>query len=209
MQRRHGPGYEFIVTDRDARDALGRGHEKLVRALKIREAPRFLYPTQRYPDNRRIQDEDDDQVTTKPGERRRLHGSKSLSHFCLLCTDRSLRRAHETFLHLHHLSMQVRAAQYPARVASPATSTAPLNASSVSATPTLATSAGKHVAHSPPTLLADSSFQAFRQWRRLWEDYSTMPGFTEAATTQATHPAADGCVTGRTKDLRTHPRDRT
>ncbi|KAG0715783.1 hypothetical protein GWK47_011157 [Chionoecetes opilio] len=34
-------------------------------------------------------------------------------------------------------------------------------------------------------------------------------GFTEAATTQATHPAADGCVTGRTKDPRTYPRDRT
>ncbi|KAG0717395.1 hypothetical protein GWK47_008063 [Chionoecetes opilio] len=55
----------------------------------------------------------DDQVTTKSGERRRIHGSKSLSHFCLLCTDRSQRRAHETFLHLHHFSMQVRAAQYP------------------------------------------------------------------------------------------------
>ncbi|KAG0712150.1 hypothetical protein GWK47_019097 [Chionoecetes opilio] len=46
-QRRHGPGYGSIVTDRDARDALGRGHEKLMRALKNREAPRCVYPTQR------------------------------------------------------------------------------------------------------------------------------------------------------------------
>ncbi|KAG0719305.1 Membrane-associated tyrosine- and threonine-specific cdc2-inhibitory kinase [Chionoecetes opilio] len=48
-QCRHGPGYGSIVTDRDSRDALCRGHKKLVRALKNREAPRFLYPTQRYP----------------------------------------------------------------------------------------------------------------------------------------------------------------
>ncbi|KAG0724288.1 hypothetical protein GWK47_040884 [Chionoecetes opilio] len=55
-----------------------------------------------------------------------------------------------------------------------ATPTASLTASPAAATPTFVTSAGKHVAHSPPTLLADSSFQVFRQWRRPWEDYSTM-----------------------------------
>ncbi|KAG0711861.1 hypothetical protein GWK47_019707 [Chionoecetes opilio] len=36
-ERRHGPGYGSIVTDRDA---LGPGHEKLVRALKIGVYPK-------------------------------------------------------------------------------------------------------------------------------------------------------------------------
>ncbi|KAG0723690.1 hypothetical protein GWK47_042188 [Chionoecetes opilio] len=51
-------------------------------------------------DNRRIQDEEqrcqrDEErtyVTTRQEKRRRIHGSKFLSHFCLLCTDRSLRQ---------------------------------------------------------------------------------------------------------------------
>jgi len=34
--------------------------------------------------------------------------------------------------------------------------------------------ASKTVAHRPPTLRADDTFQTFRQWRRSWDDYATM-----------------------------------
>ncbi|KAG0703944.1 hypothetical protein GWK47_024774 [Chionoecetes opilio] len=60
-------------------------------------------------------------------------------------------------------------------VAAPATTTAPLAASPVAATPTVGDfrrQACGPTAHRP--LLADSSFQVFRQWRRLWGDFSTM-----------------------------------
>ncbi|KAG0721485.1 hypothetical protein GWK47_006335 [Chionoecetes opilio] len=112
----------------------------------------------------------DDYVTTKPGEKRRTHVSKSLSHFSLLGTDRILRRAHG---HLFtSTTPRCSASGATPKVASPATSTALLAASPAAATPTVATSAGRHVAHSPRHCWPIFPFpKVFRQWRRLWEDY--------------------------------------
>ncbi|KAG0727325.1 hypothetical protein GWK47_034889 [Chionoecetes opilio] len=142
---------------------------------------RYLEESRLSADNRRIQD---DEERCQRDEERRLRDNEARrkeedSRFQVLVTLLSPGHRPQSASSARDIPsppplLDVGASGAAPKVASPATSTASLAASPVAATPTIATSAGKHVAHSPPTLLADSSFQVFRQWRRLWEDYSTM-----------------------------------
>ncbi|KAG0718950.1 hypothetical protein GWK47_051498 [Chionoecetes opilio] len=139
---------------------------------------RYLEESRLSADNRRIQDEED---RCQPDEERRLRDNEARrkeedSRFQVLVTLLSPPQSAASERHIPSspASHEAGARGLSPTVAAPATTTAPLAASPVAATPTVTTSAGKHVAHSPPTLLADSSFQVFRQWRRLWEDFSTM-----------------------------------
>ncbi|KAG0714822.1 hypothetical protein GWK47_013381 [Chionoecetes opilio] len=175
---------------------------------------RYLEESRLSADNRRIQDEEQ---RSQRDEERRLSDNEARrkeedSRFQVLIT-------HLSPLHRPQSASSARDIPSPPppldagaigavpMVATPATSTAPLAASSVSATPTVATSAGKHVAHSPPTLLADSSFQVFRQWRRLWEDYSAM--IHRGCHDISNSSSCRWLCHWTTKDPRTYPRDRT
>ncbi|KAG0711208.1 hypothetical protein GWK47_021100 [Chionoecetes opilio] len=139
---------------------------------------RYLEESRLSADNRRIQD---DEERCQRDEERRLRDNEARrkeedSRFQVLVTLLSPGHRPHSASSARDISsppplLGVGASGATPKVASPATSTASLAASLAAATPTVATSAGKHVAHSPPTLLADSSFQVFRQWRRLWEDY--------------------------------------
>lgn len=57
---------------------------------------------------------------------------------------------------------------------SPLNPSAPSFTPPVTTTPTVTSPTTKPVAPSPPTLQADASYQVFRQWRRRWNDFSTM-----------------------------------
>ncbi|KAG0724611.1 hypothetical protein GWK47_040247 [Chionoecetes opilio] len=150
----------------------------------------------------------DAEATLSDNEARRkeeIHGSKSVSNFCLLCTDRSLRPARGTFLHLHHPSMQVRAAHYPwSRLT--ATSTAHSSASSVSATPTRRDLSRQTWRPRPPTLRPTLPSKVFRQWRRSVGSILYHAGFTEACHDISTHPAcADMAVSLDVQRIRNNP----
>ncbi|KAG0720383.1 hypothetical protein GWK47_048619 [Chionoecetes opilio] len=58
-------------------------------------------------------------------------------------------------------------------------------------------------------LLANSFFQVFRGSGVVYGKITLPCWIHRGCHGQTTHPAADGCVTGRTKDPRTYPRDRT
>ncbi|KAG0721506.1 hypothetical protein GWK47_046307 [Chionoecetes opilio] len=142
---------------------------------------RYLEESRLSADNRRIQDEEqrcqrDEERRLRDNEARRKEED---SRFQVLVTLLSPLHRPQSAASARDIPsppppLDAGASSAVPTVATPATTAAPLAASPVAATPTVVTSAGRHVAHSPPALLADSFFQVFRQWRRLWEDYSTM-----------------------------------